>query len=418
MSLALSGCARNSGFIQRNAWVNPTTWFNKGNLDQKDGSSQTSPDISNIKGPLTPPEPAPRTPVEAAVIPGTVLSTAAPAVKIKVALLLPLKGKNAALGQAMQNAAEQAVFDAANSNFELMPRDTGDNEISATSAARDAIASGAQLLIGPVFSTSIPAVKAIAEQSHISMLPLSTDTSFAAPGVYVMGFAPGPQVQRIVNYAASRGLKHFAALIPATPYGKLVGDNFKQAVAHVGGTLVAFETYDPTRHDSDAHIRALALRRDQTDALFLPEGGGDLALIAGQLSSQGFDNNRVRLLGTGLWDVDGLVKQSSFLASGWYAASDPSARQSFAKAYLETHKVEPPRLTTLAYDATALAAVLAKRGAKFDAASLTNPNGFSGLDGIFRLMPDGLVERGLAVNEMTMSGAKVIDPAPSTFAGN
>jgi ABC-type branched-subunit amino acid transport system substrate-binding protein len=84
--------------------------------------------------------------------------------------------------------------------------------------------------------------------------------------------------------------------------------------------------------------------------------------------------------------------------------------------YKSTYNEEPPRLTTLAYDATALAAALAKRGARFDQAALTNPNGFAGLDGIFRLKPNGEVERGLAILEITSLGSDVIDSAPPSFA--
>ena len=49
------------------------------------------------------------------------------------------------------------------------------------------------------------------------------------------------------------------------------------------------------------------------------------------------------------------------------------------------------------------------------AAALTNPSGFAGLDGIFRLLPSGLVQRGLAVLEVHRGAATVLDPAPNTF---
>ncbi|MFY9287861.1 MAG: penicillin-binding protein activator [Alphaproteobacteria bacterium] len=412
--LSVTGCAQSSAFANKHKWINPSNWFgdSTANID-----ASQSPDISHIKGPLTPPEAAPREPVDKAPLPQGALVPPAP-LKAKVAILLPLTGKNADLGQAMLNAAQQAVFDSASNNFELMPRDTGEGEKGAEAAARDAIASGAQLLIGPLFATSIPAVRAVAQKANINMLTLSTDTSLAGPGVFVMGFAPGAQVSRIISYAATHGLKHFAALIPNTAYGSLVRQVFEKTVTQYGGTIVTIETFDPARRDSLAHIKVLATRAERFNALFLPEGGSDLTTVASQLSGNGIDSKKIRLLGTGLWDVEGLGKQSSYLASGWYAASDPSARQSFVRTYNSTYSQEPPRLATLAYDATALAAVLAKRGASFDVAELTNPNGFAGLDGIFRLTPQGLVERGLAVIEVTPDGARVIDPAPTTFAAN
>jgi branched-chain amino acid transport system substrate-binding protein len=329
--------------------------------------------------------------------------------KIQVAVLLPLSGKNAPLGQAMLNAAQMAVFDVAPSHFELMPRDTGGNAEGAENAARDAIASGARLLIGPLFAADVAAVKPVVQTSNVNMLALSTDVSLAEPGVYVMGFAPAPQVERVIAYAASQGAHRFAALIPANAYGKLVQQAFEASVRGAGGTIVAMESL--------SHVQALLEKRDQIDALLLPLGGEELRVMASQLKAGGIDHNKTHLLGTGLWDEPGLGSRLDMLVGGWYAAAEPEAREAFVENYKKTYGQEPPRLATLTYDATSLAAALAMQGGHFDRASLTNPSGFSGIDGIFRLTRQGEAERGLAVNEITIAGSRIIDPSPSTFAG-
>ncbi len=334
--------------------------------------------------------------------------------KVKVAILLPLSGKNAALGQAMLNAAQQAVFDAAGNNFELQPRDTADQG-GPEDAARAAIADGAQLIIGPLFATDIPLATPIAQMNGLQMLTLSTDTSLTQRGVYVMGLAPGQQVERVVAFAIAHGAHNFAALVPSTPYGELVGQTFRNAVTEHGGTIIDYQTYNSLSSDATDKAKAMALQHDHIDALFLPESGSELKVIADQCGAAGFDPAHTHILGTGLWDVPSLSKQSAFLIGGWYAAPDPAARRVFISSYAAAYGQEPPRLATLAYDATALAAVIAKHGARYDETALTNPNGFAGLDGIFRLTPSGAVERGLAVNEVTADGAKVIDPAPTSF---
>ena len=47
--------------------------------------------------------------------------------------------------------------------------------------------------------------------------------------------------------------------------------------------------------------------------------------------------------------------------------------------------------------------------------AIQNPNGFTGVDGLFRFTPNGLVQRGLAVLEVEPQGAIVISPAPQSF---
>ena len=326
----------------------------------------------------------------------------------KIGILVPLSGKSAPLGQAMVNAAQLAVFDMGIKGFELMPRDTKGTATGAVDAARDAMGGGAQLLIGPLFAADVAAVKPVVKSAGISMLALSTDISLAEAGAYVMGFAPAPQVDRVVAYAASRGAKNFAMIIPAGPYGQLVSKAFEKAVYAHNGNVVAAETV--------VNVGALVAQKDQIDAIFLPLGGAELRKVASQLAQAGFTRDRVRLLGTGLWDEPALAQGQDLLMGGWFAAPEPQARDRFMQSYQDTYGSRPPRLATLAYDATALALVLARNGARYDASALTTPSGFAGLDGIFRLSPAGDIERGLAVLEVGDQDNRVVDPSPTTFA--
>lgn len=327
----------------------------------------------------------------------------------KIAFLAPLSGKSAALGQAMLNAAQLAVFDIGGDGFEMMPRDTKGTPAGAVTAVREALSGGAHLIIGPLFATNVAAVKPELEGKGVSMLALSTDVSLAEPGLYVMGFAPTPQVRRVVSFALSRGIKKFAALIPAGPYGDLVSGAFEEAVRAGGGDVVFLG------HAQEA--AALVQHKEHIQALFLPFADAGLTQILAQLQQAGFEKGNIRLLGTGLWDVPHFAAAHPGLMGGWYAASEPEPRLQFIKAYKETYGQEPPRLTTLAYDATALAAVLVRKGLVIDKEVLTNPSGFAGLDGVFRLLDNGEIERGLAVNELTEEGSTVIDPSPSSFVG-
>src|SRR3546814_19860244 len=81
----------------------------------------------------------------------------------------------------------------------------------------------------------------------------------------------------------------------------------------------------------------------------------------------------------------------------------------------------PPRVASLGYDAVALAAVLEQRGAAAGAFLPYTPEantqtvGFAGIDGIFRFLPTGHVQRGLAVLQIQRSGFVLRDPAPTSF---
>ncbi len=78
----------------------------------------------------------------------------------------------------------------------------------------------------------------------------------------------------------------------------------------------------------------------------------------------------------------------------------------------------PSRLASLSYDAMLLAVSVAganwKPGQAFPAQVLADPQGFAGIDGIFRFR-NNIAERGLEVQQVTPGGFVTVSPAPAAF---
>jgi ABC-type branched-subunit amino acid transport system substrate-binding protein len=339
-----------------------------------------------------------------------------PGGKVTVAMLLPLTGPSGQLGEAMLDAAQMALFDLASDQVELVTGDTKGTAEGASAAAQQAIGQGAQIIFGPLLAGEVGAVKPIAQSAHVPVIAFSTDATLAGGGVYLMGFLPSEEVARVTAYAHAQGHNRFAVLAPSTPYGQVAADAVKAAVAAAGATVSRVEFYDPGLGSMATAVKAFAAEGVDYDALFLPEGGARLKVLAPQLPYFKIDPDQVKFLGTGLWDDPGLGTEPS-LDGGWYAAPDPQSRAAFEQRFAQLYRHAAPRLATLGYDAMALAAVLAKapQGADFSDAAITSANGFSGLDGIFRFRANGLVQRGLAVLEVQHNGDGIIDPAPQSF---
>lgn len=333
--------------------------------------------------------------------------------KISVSLLLPLSGKNAAMGQAMLNAAQMALFDVGSSGFELVPRDTRSTATGAASAAKAAVTSGADLILGPVFADDVKAVKPVVSGSGIPVISFTTDWTQAGNDLYVMGFLPFAQVARVARFAEARGYRRFAAFAPQTEYCDVVVATLQKT----GVNIVKISRYSPLQPDLSALASDFAATTD-FDALVLPIGGEGLHTLVSVFGLGGVKTENKKFIGTGLWDDPALAGNPA-LYGGWFAAPDPALRRDFEKRYEENFGATPLRLSTLAYDATALAAVLARSpqgsASPFERAQLVNPRGFAGIDGVFRFRQDGLIERGLAVLEIRSGGARVIDPAPTAF---
>ncbi len=371
----------------------------------------------------------------------------------RVALLLPLSGPQSGIGKSLLNAAQLALFDFAGDKFELVVHDTKGTEIGAAQAMALAIGDGASLVLGPLLATSVRAVTPAARAASVPVVAFSSDRSVAGNGIFTMGFLPETEITRVVGYARSRGITRFAAMVPDDAYGERVLGALRQVTDNSGANITNIQYYDPNTQDFAPAVRQLAryesrrqallaqrselekrgdevarraldrLESLQTigdlpfEALLIADGGKRLQAIAAHLPFYDIDPARVRMIGTGQWDEPGVGAEPA-LIGGWFAAPEPRMRADFEDRYAGVYGKKPPRLATLAYDAAALAIVLAQSegGPDFSVDTLAAASGFAGRDGIFRFGIDGAVERGLAVLEVQRQGFKVIDKAPEVFA--
>lgn len=340
---------------------------------------------------------------------------------VRVGLLLPMNSNGGAtsIGTVFRNAAELALANFPNADVQLLVKDTGGTAQGGRAAAQSAIAEGAELILGPVFAPAVSGAAAAARSSGVPVVAFSTDTSVAARGVYLLSFLPQSDVQRIIQYAAGQSKRSYAALVPDDTYGAVVEAAFRQEVGRTGGRIVSIQRYKLTGSDTSdlvAKTNALASTMSQIDALFVPAGGGVAPLVVQTLTSQGADIGRVKVLGSGQWDTPDM-KSNPIMAGSWYPGPDDKGFQAFAGRYQSAYGSAPPRNATLAYDGVTLAAGLVRSAGpqRFSTGVLTNRDGFIGIDGLFRFLNNGQNERGLAVYQLTGSGAQVISAAPRDF---
>lgn len=352
----------------------------------------------------------------APVAPATTIGTG----QVKVGLILPLSaGGNAGLaGQAMRNAADMALAEFNSPNIQLLVEDDAGNAETGRAVAQQALDQGAAIILGPLFAQSVSVVGQVTQPRNIPVIAFSTDANVAAPGVYLLSFLPESDVGRIVQYASSTGKRAYAALVPNNPYGSVVEAAFRPDVARHGSQIVALEHYPHDPAGMAAPVRAIAQAAVRADALFIPDGGDAVPGVVQTLVADGLNTKRIQLLGTGLWD-DPRIYETRALEGGWYAAPDAAGYRAFSARYRQRYGQDPVRTATLAYDAVALVAALVKTQpdpqVRFSSQILTNPSGFTGIDGLFRFLPNGTNQRGLAVLRVTPSGPQTVSPPPRSF---
>jgi branched-chain amino acid transport system substrate-binding protein len=372
-----------------------------------------------------------------------------------VALLLPLSGPLQPIGQILENAAKLAFTNGAAPALDI--RDTGGTAAGAASAAQAAIAAGDGLILGPLTSAEAHAVAPIAIAANVNVLAFTNDSSVAQAGVWPLGISPTQQVQRVVQVAANAGRNQVAALLPDSDFGHSLSTALQAEASSLSEPSPTITFYEPgfaglnqaVQSVSDfadrgqglmAQIKAAqelntAAGRAEAqqlqhqpipppafNALFIgATQGEELAEIATLLPYYSVNAPQVQLLGPALWANIATAMGSNGVYSGaLYAAPDPAAAAAFDAKYQTTYGSAPPAIADVAFDAAAIAQLLAGGGAAggasgFTSQALTNPVGFSGTDGVLQLEPNGQVQRGLAVFQIAPGGPVITSPAPTTL---
>ena len=360
----------------------------------------------------------------------------------RVALLVPLTGSNAPVGQSIANAANMALLDVGDKRVNLRIYDTTPG---AAAAAGKAIADGARLFLGPLLASDVRAVEAVAAGRGVPVLSFSNDSSLAGGDVYVLGFQPGQSIARTIAFARSRGLERFAALVPAGVYGQRAQTAFVRAVDAAGGrsTAVVSYTRDPARMMAAARsVTAFDARSKTSGGTAAIRPDGSVAAVAGKttpvpfqalliadsgsvagaflpaLAKFGAPPGSVILMGTELWNNEPGLGRAASLRGALFSSVPDERFRKLAERYRAKFGNSPSRLASFGYDSILLVNSLAGNwplGTPFPKAGLGNREGFAGIDGAFRFTPSNVAERALEVQQIGGGAITTVAAAPRSF---
>jgi ABC-type branched-subunit amino acid transport system substrate-binding protein len=331
----------------------------------------------------------------------------------RVAVLVPLSGPDAAVGESIANAATMALIDSAADRVRITTYDTG---TGAGAAAQRALADGNRLILGPLLAADVRQVAPIAAAAHVPVLSFSNDLEVAGHGVYLLGYTPTQSIDRVADYAHARGLTRIAALVPGGLYGRRASNALLRAVQDAGSSVVSMEGYDRSPASLNAAIKKLGPPTGY-DAVLIADSGR-IALVAAPLLRKSGSN--ARLLGTELWNAEPQLAAAKAMQGAWFAAVSDQLYEQFAAKYRARFGKPSYRLASLGYDSVLLTVRISadwQTGKPFPEQRLTDKGGFAGVDGAFRFGEDGIAQRMLEVKQVGAGGVTIVAPAAQGFGG-
>jgi len=331
----------------------------------------------------------------------------------RVALLLPVTGPDAEVGQSIANATALALADTKVTNIRMVTYDTA---LGVAAATQRAIADGNKVILGPLRSDNVIEVAEIARPAGVPIISFSNDVGVAGQNVFLLGHLPNQSIERVVLFAKSKGMNRFAGVVSSNVYGQRAQSNITTAVRAAGGVLVGIQETNGTAASAEAAARRLA-QMGAIDAVLVADNGRAAITTVPALRRGGLRTTKI--LGPDLWNIDGSLAGSSPMYGAWFASVSDTLYTQYAAKYRARFGKAPLRLSSLGYDTVLLVARVARDwrpGTRFPVAQLTDPQGFIGVDGAFRFNANGLTDRMLEVQEIQAGKFVTISPAPSQFA--
>ncbi len=340
---------------------------------------------------------------------------------VRVALLLPLSGDPSltAVGTSMANSAELAMaFVQANpnlgDNITISIKDTGATAAGAAQAATQAVSEGASLILGPLRADQVTAAGQVAKAAGISVIGFSNNSGVASPGVFLLNVLPEIEVKRSMSYVQKVGKRAIAGIFPSTDFGRIQEGAFRQAMSELGMNAVAVYSFKTEAEARTVVTQVIPLLQSgQIDTLFIPDRA-TAPSIANLLQEGGIAAGGVQLVGSGDWNGDPSIANTTSLAGAIFPAPDQTGLNALTTEYQARFGTAPHPFATLAYTATILANAksLANGTPRYDRGLLTAAAGFNGRDGVFRFLPDGRSEFALSIRQVSIGGSLVAEEAP------
>lgn len=345
---------------------------------------------------------------------------------VQVALLVPSgsgQSQDELFGSNLENAARLAMADLSGVSIDLRVYKTGGSPAQASALAKQAVDEGAQVILGPFYSEEANAAGVAVANSGVNVLAFSNNAAIAGGNVFVLGQTFDVTARRLASFAVGNGKSKVLIVHDRNVAGEVGKAAIERGVASAGGSVVGVSSYEFSQNgivQAASGIVSTAKSSGATALFLTADTAGALPLLSQLLVDNGIDRNTTQFIGLTRWDIPPATLSLPGVQGGWFAMPDPGLTAQFRARYEGAFGSQPVPVAALAYDGIAAIGALAGRvngGAPIGKADLTQSAGFAGVSGIFRLLPNGTNQRGLAIAQIRGNQVVVVDAAPRNFAG-
>lgn len=344
---------------------------------------------------------------------------------VAVALLVPhgaATPQEQKLAKDLEAAARLAVADLKGVRIDLRVYGTAGSPARAQEAALNAVADGAQIIIGPLRAEAANAAAVSVASKNINVLAFSNNPTIAGGNLFILGQTFDDTANRLASYATRQGKNRVLAVYSNNLSGQLGRQAIEKAVTANGGAMVGAVGYEFSQQGVVSAVPRIksAAASGGANAIFMTSNAaGALPLFTQMLPEAGLGPDVAQYIGLARWDVPPQTLELPGVQGGWFAMPDPGRAAQFRNRFAAANGEQPHAIAGLAYDGIAAVGALVKSGRRsaLSQKNLTQSAGFQGVNGVFRFRPDGTNQRGLAIATIRNQKVVIVENAPQGFGG-
>jgi len=335
---------------------------------------------------------------------------------INVLVLLPLSNKYRSIGEKIRKAVDLALLQSKNNSIKYVYFNTGDN-FNSNDFESIIKKVNPRLVVGPLLRENLIKIKPVINKFKVPVFSFTNDSSLSEKGIWVLGFSPFDQINKIIDYAMKCKKERIGFISVDNFYGHKIYDLIE--VSDIIGSIKekifinnqTFKNKENLRKSlskflnyNESNNKDL-LSNDEYDFIILIGNRNFILSLAPILTYYDVDLFKTELFATSVLNDKTLLNEHSLINAKFPFVSEKSISE-FNKLWsLVWSEVETDHLTRLGYYISKISIWVASQDINFEKQIMNGKNKFSILGNKFIFNLDGNVLRPVNIYKIAKKGS-------------
>ena len=336
--------------------------------------------------------------------------------EINVLVLLPLSNKFRSIGENIRKAIDLGVLQSKNNKIKFIYFNTG-NDFNSDDIQLIIEKINPRLLVGPLLRENLIKIKPVIDKFKIPVFSFTNDTSLSERGVWVLGFSPFDQINKIIKYAINCKKEKIGFISVDNDYGRKIYDlvnnseianSIKDKIFidermfknkdNLRKTISVFLNYNKTDNKD-------LISNDEYDFIILIGNRNFVLGLAPILTYYDVDLSKTELFATSVLNDKTLLNEHSLINAKFPFISETNVNE-FNELWNSVWlKAETDHLTRLGYYISIISIWVASQETNFENQIDKGKNKFSILGNKFTFKANGNVIRPINIYKIGKEGS-------------